>query len=205
MMLSGSEMQLITNSVDPSSIASPPEGSSLLVDDQLEEFEERWMSEIEQAAGDAAISYLLKLSLPIVKGALASNGISSEILEPIIAASAEDWEGVEDSDLQKVRANADGTFFVALAFDLLTVGWTVQMPAAEYMIRAPDYDTHFINTSVEGGIANMQLFQRWHFEAELLLDLEAEQFTDAVITFSGVRLRKERRRLLSRDIGTTQP
>ncbi len=205
MTLSGEEMQLIANSVDPSSIVSPPEGSSLLADDQLEEFEERWMSEIEQTAADAAISYLLKLSLPTVKSTLASNGISSESLAPIIAASAEDWEGVEDPNLHKVLVNADGTVFVAFAFDLLTVGWTVQLPAAEYLVRALDYDTHFINASVEGDIASMQLFQRWHFEAELLLDVEAEQFTGAVITYSGVKQRRKHRSLLSQDIGTTQP
>lgn len=86
----------------------------------------------------------------------------------------------------------DGTVAIAVAFDLLSVVWTVQVPAADYLAVAGDYDAHFINTSVDGPTASMELVQRCHFEAELTLDQEAAQFMQASITFSGV-IRPKRR------------
>ncbi len=60
------------------------------------------------------------------------------------------------------------------------------VPSADYLALAADYDAHFMNIAVDGATASMELVQRCHFEAELVLDREAAEFTNASITYSGV-------------------
>ncbi|MFI8619260.1 serine protease [Acidovorax sp. NPDC077693] len=191
--LSAPEVDLIARSEDPPPFVLPPEGSSILVDDQLEEFEERWIREIEEAASDAALAHLSQLSLPSIRSALALNEVPSACLDTISSAYPESREGLEDTDLHAVRLNSDGTVFIAMVFDVLTVDWTVEVPAEAYAARAQDFDAYFINASVEGATARMELFQRWYFEAELLLDREAVQFPQVNITYAGVKVRRKRK------------
>lgn len=84
------------------------------------------------------------------------------------------------------------TVAIAFAFDLLSVVWTVLVPASDYLALAGDYDSQFINIAVDGPTASMELVQRCHFEASLTLDLETTEFTKASITLSGVICRKPR-------------
>ena len=93
---------------------------------------------------------------------------------------------VEDNNIQSAREDEDGTVAISFAFDLLSVAWTVQVPAADYLELAEDYIAHFINIALDGTTASMTLIQRCHFEASLTLDPEAARFTQASITFSGV-------------------
>ncbi|QDF96922.1 hypothetical protein CJ010_10470 [Azoarcus sp. DD4] len=192
MALSEPEAELMAVSVDPAAMVSSRSTRRLLADAQLEEFEERWLPEIETAAADTALAHLEKLALPSVHCFLAASDVPAACLAPIRAFAVDDFEGSEDAYLLSVWEDEDGTVAIAVAFDLLSVVWTVQVPAADYLAVAGDYDAHFINTSVDGPTASMELVQRCHFEAELTLDQEAAQFMQASITFSGV-IRPKRR------------
>lgn len=191
MTLSNSEAELMAVSVDPLAMVSSRPTSRLLADAQLEDFEERWLPDIETAAADTALAHLEKLALPSLHCFLAASDVPAACLAPIRAFTVEDFEGLEDLDLQSVWEE-DGTVAIAVAFDLLSVVWTVQVPAADYLAMAGDYDAHFINIAVDGPTASMELVQRCHFEAELTLDHEAAQIIQGSITFSGV-IRPKRR------------
>ncbi|MBD5804541.1 hypothetical protein AZOA_39840 [Azoarcus sp. Aa7] len=184
--LSDAEAELFAISVEPGSLASPRPGGRLLDDTQLEDFREHWLPEVEVAASDAALAYLEGLTLPSVRGFLAASDVPTECLAPIQAFTAEDFEGLEDIELLFAREGEDGTLAVSCAFDLLSVIWTVEMPAADYLARVGGYDAHFINLVVDGPTARMELVQRCHFELELTFDREAECFMQASITLSGV-------------------
>lgn len=184
--LSDAEAELFAISVEPGSLASPRPGGRLLDDAQLENFQEHWQPEVEVAASDAALAYLEGLALLSVRGFLAASNVPAECLAPIQTFTVEDFEGLEDPELLSAREDEDGTLAVSCAFDLLSVIWTVEMHAADYLARVGDYDAHFINLVVDGPTARMELVQRCHFEAELTFDREAECFTQASITLSGV-------------------
>lgn len=192
MTLSEPEAELMAVSMDTAAIVSSRPTSRLLADAQLEDFEERWLPEIEKAAADTALAHLEKLTPPSVRCFLAASGVPAACLAPIRAFTVEDFEGLEDPNLESVWEDDDGIVTIAVAFDLLSVVWTVQVPAADYLAVAEDYDAHFVNIMVDGPTASMELVRRCHFEAELTLDQEAAQVMQASITFSGV-IRPRRR------------
>ncbi|MDH5835315.1 S1 family peptidase [Luteimonas kalidii] len=184
--LSKAEAELMAVSVELTSMVSSRPSGRFLDDAQLEEFQECWLSEMEKAAADAALVYLEELALASVRGFLAASGVPAECLAPIRAFSVEDFEGLEDLDLLSVWEDEDGTLTASCAFDLLSVVWTVEVPEADYLAKAGDYDAHFINIAIDGPTASMELVQRCHFEAALTLDPEGEWSTQSSITFSGV-------------------
>ncbi|MDX6008770.1 S1 family peptidase [Cupriavidus necator] len=186
MTLTEPECELLTVSSDPEAIVSPPPGSKPLIGVRLEDFEERWLSEVETAAADTALAYLEGLELPLVRRFLSASDVPEACLAPIREFTVEDFDGVEDPDIQSAREDEDGTVAIAFAFDLLSVVWTMQVPASDYLALARDYDSHFMNITVDGPTASMELIQRCHFETSLALDREASEFTKASITFSGV-------------------
>ncbi|TCT11049.1 S1 family peptidase [Paralcaligenes ureilyticus] len=185
-MLSEPESELMAVSANPESIVLPPPGSRPLVGLQLEDFEERWPSEVEAAAADAALAHLKRLELPLVRSFLSASDVPEACLASICEFTVEDFEGLENPDLQSAREDEDGTVVIAFAFDLLSVVWTMQVPASDYLAQARDYDSHFMNITVDSSTASMELVQRCHFEATLTLEREAAEFTKASITFSGV-------------------
>ncbi|ASL73011.1 hypothetical protein OZ675_14950 [Ralstonia pseudosolanacearum] len=180
------ESKLMAVSVEPEAVVPLPPGSKPLTGVQLEDFVERWQSEVETAAADTALAYLESLELPSVRRFLSASDVPDACLAPIRVFTVEDFEGLEDPDLQNAREDEDGTVVIAFAFDLLSVVWTVQVPASDYLAQAGDYDSHFINIAVDGPTASMELVQRCHFEASLTLDREITEFTKASITFAGV-------------------
>lgn len=58
MTLSESETELMAVSVDPAANVSSRPASGLLSEAQLEDFEERWLPEVEKAAAHAALAHL---------------------------------------------------------------------------------------------------------------------------------------------------
>lgn len=105
MALSEPEAELMAVSVDPAPMVSSRSTRRLLADAQLEEFEERWLPEIETAAADTALAHLEKLALPSVHCFLAASAVPAACLAPIRAFAVEDLEGSEDPDLRKHPAN----------------------------------------------------------------------------------------------------
>lgn len=186
MTLTKPESELFAVSADPAAMALSPPGSRRLVGAQLENFEERWLSEVEAAATDVALDYLEKLELSLVREFLSASEVPQACLTPIREFTVEDFEGLEDPDIQSVREDRDGTVAIDFAFDLLTVLWRVEVSTEDYLTLAEDYGAHFMNITVNGPIVSMELFQRCHFEATLTLDQEKAEFTKTVITFSGV-------------------
>jgi hypothetical protein len=180
------ESQLLALSSDPDAIISLPPGRKHIVGDQLEEFEELWQSDIESAAADSALRHLEKSKLSIVCAALSASDVPATCLAPIFDFSVEDWEGLEDPDIQSVQEADDGTVVIDVAFDLLSVCWTVKVPTDDYFALMDDYDTNFINIYVAGPTTTIELYQRCHFEAVLILDRDASEITETLITFAGV-------------------
>ncbi len=131
--LSDAEAELFAISVEPGSLASPRPGGRRLDDAQLDDFQENWLPEAEVAASD----------------------VPAECLAPIRTFTVEVFEGLEAPELLSAREE-DGTLAVSCAFDLLSVIWTVEMPAADYLARVGDYDAHFINLLVDGPTARME-------------------------------------------------
>jgi hypothetical protein len=195
--LSEPEAELMASSSDPAAMVSSRPGGKVLNDAQLEDFEERWLPELETTAAAAALAYLEELELTSVRRFLAASDLPEEQLVPIQAFTVEDLEGLEDPELFSVWEDEEGTLAVSCAFDLLSVMWRVDVPAADYLGRAEEYGAYFINIAVNGPTASMALVQRCYFEATLMLHRGAEGFTDASITVSGVRGRKRAHRRFS--------
>ena len=192
MTLTEPEVQLMVASMDPDAMVISPPGSRPLVGTQLEDFEDLWLSELESTAAYAAIAHLENLELPLVLGSLSASDVPKECLAQIRKFSAMDFEGSEDPDLQSARENGDGTVTVVLAFDLLSVCWTVEVRAEDYLSLEETYNEHFINIEINGQTATMELYQRCHFEAMLTFNPEKAESTQTSITFFGVIRRKRR-------------
>jgi hypothetical protein len=196
MQLTESEGQLMAISVDSTLIVPPPEGS-VLFGEQLEDFEDRWLDEIEEAVGVAAVEYLNKLDLSLTLRFLSAAGIPDACLPAIREVNSEDIEGVEDPDIQSVREKQDGTASLTMAFDLLTVCWTIEVGVADYLSQKSIYDSNFINVENDGVKVRMEALGRCHFEAHLSFDPTTAETTEVSIIFAGV-VRRRPLRLLAR-------
>ena len=190
--LNQQESELLAASSDPAAISFQPPNSRPIVGEQLEEFQELWLSEIESAAAEIAMKHLERLQLTLARGAFSASNIPESCLAPIFKFSVENWEGLEDPDIQSAREDEDGTVAIKFAFDLLSVAWTIEVLTDDYLLLADDYDAHFINIEVNGPVTSMELYQRCHFEAAMTLNRESEEVTQATITFAGVVRRKVR-------------
>jgi len=192
--LTSPEISLLTAASEPDAVVSLPPGTKPIVDEQLEEFEELWLSEIESAATDTAMTDLENLKLSGVCMALSASDVPDACLAPIFEFSVEDWEGLEDPDIQSAREHSDGTVAIEFAFDLLSVCWTIKVPTDDYLSLVNEYDKHFDNIQVDGPTTSMELYQRCHFEATLTLNREHAEITQSAITFAGV-IRPRQKRL----------
>lgn len=187
------ESELLAVASDPAAIVRTPANTKPIIGEQLEEFAELWMPEIEPVAVETAMGHLEKLELSLARKALSAPDIPELCLAPIIKFSVEDWEGLEDPDIGSALESNDGTVTIDFAFDLLSVCWTVEVPTNDYLSFADKYDTHFINIEVNGLTTSMKLYQRLHFEATMTLNRENMEVTEASITFAGVvRRRRDR-------------
>lgn len=186
MTLSEAEMELMLASTDPAAISYAPPGSYPLKGGELDSFEEERLSEIESAASESALAYLRGLSLPHARAFLSASGALEECLSLIQKFSVEDFEGVEDPDIQSARRDENGNVEIDIAFDLLSIRWTVEVPTQDYLANDVAFDASFLNPEVCGSTTSMELYQRCHFEAKLTLNPKGTEFVDSHVTFSGV-------------------
>ena len=188
--MSETELKLFVASVDPALLAEARAGAKNMFDDaKLENFNEKWSHELENAATTAAIEYLQRLALPSVREFLGASDIDSSLLTSMEHFSVEDFEGLEDPEVISVEERGT-TLAVSYLFDLLSVIWTVHVPSSEYLEKVTDFEEHFLNVVVDGDTVQMELIQRCYFEAELLFDTETEEFLRASIKLSGVKRRR---------------
>lgn len=189
--MSEAEMELLVASVDQTSLMrTGSDNDRFFNDDRLEAFEEEWSRDMEAEASAAALEHLENLTLTSVRQFLAANDIPSDCLASIQAFSVEDFEGLEDPEFISAQERIGATVVVSYAFDLLSVFWTVEVPSADYLARAADFNKHFLNIEDDGTTASMQAFQRCYFEANLTLDVTAQVFTQTSISRTGVRRRR---------------
>ncbi|WP_293778451.1 serine protease [uncultured Oxalicibacterium sp.] len=181
--LSGTESELMAAAA-PTTIV--PQSGRMFTAEQLDTFEEDWLSELEATASDVAMAYLENLELPKMRSFLATSDVPVACLRSIQGFTVEDMEGLEDPDIQSIREDEDGIAAIAFAFDLLTVIWTVQVSTEDYLALSKDYDAFFFNITINEQTTNMDLIQHCHFEAALKFNQKTEQFTEAFIKFSGV-------------------
>ena len=189
--LSKDESELMVASVDPSTIVQVPPGSSRLSKSALESLNEEWLSDLEEAAERAALSYLGELELQTVHNCLILSDIPNELASTIVAFTVEDFEGIEDIDVFSGLEAGDGTVALSVAFNLQTVVWTLEISTSEYLARTEAYNARFYNIQVDESITRIEFIQRFQFEASLTLDRKMGQVTQASITFSGVVLRRK--------------
>jgi len=183
--LAGPEIELMAASAArPAMVASCP-GGRFLDDAQLEDFQERWLPEMETAATDAALAHLEGLALSSVRSFLAASEVAMECLTPIRAVTVEDFEGLEDPEILSAREE-DGTITVSFGFELRTVVWTVEVAYADYRANAAAFEEHFVNIETAGETTRMETMQRCYFEADLTLDQLAGEFTSVSIALAGV-------------------
>jgi hypothetical protein len=190
--LSEDECALVVASVDPSTIVRPPLGSTRLSKSALEDLNDQWLTELEEAAEQAALSHLGELDLPTAQNCLTLSDVPHELTSPILAFTLEDFEGIEDPDVFSGQKAKDGTVTLSIGFNLRTVIWTVEVPTLDYLSRTKAYSVHFHNIQVCGSTTTMDFMQRFYFEASLTLDHQTEQVTQASITFSGVMQHRKR-------------
>lgn len=179
------ELELIAASVDPAALVTSCPRGRFLDDAQLEDFQERWLSEMETAATDAALAHLEGLALSSVRSFLAASDVAAECLAPIRAVTVEDFEGLEDSEILSAREE-EGIITISFGFELLTVVWTVEVAYAVYRASAAAFEEHFVNIETEGETTRMAKTQRCYFEADLTLDQLAGEFTSVSIALAGV-------------------
>lgn len=197
--MTDAEVALLTETADPTTVTHTPEGTKPIVGDELEDFLEDWLSDIESAASAAALTHLNGLRLPHAQAFLSLSNVPRECLQAVHTFSAEDFEGVEDPDVRSVRIEGDGRVAVAFAFDLLSVRWTATVPTMDYKRRAEDFEAAFLNVDVGKMLTTFELLQRCHFEAKLTLDQHTRELLESQVTFAGAFHQREdgRKRIVS--------
>ncbi len=194
--LSDAEAKLFSESIDPAVLMQVGSEPGRPIDgDALESFEERWSQEMEREAFDAANEYLQRLDLVLVREFLASSDIPASCLESIQGYSVEDSEGLEDPEMLSAREDG-GTITLQYAFELLTVVWKIDVASADYRANSVTFEEHFVNIETDGEMTQMEAMQRCYFEADLIFDRMAEEFTSVSITLAGV-MRSNRRQIVA--------
>lgn len=183
--MSDKEMSLFVDSSPPSLFEKQ---KTALNNDQLEKFIESWGDDIEKAAAHAAIESLETLSLPSMHMFLKASGVPPECLVPIQNFSVEDFEGVEDPEIISAEKVDNSKLMIKYFFNLLTVIWTIEVPEESYHLNEMEFHNHFMNITVDKGVATMEIMQCCYFKANMAFDQEQEEFLDTSIIWSAVKL-----------------
>jgi hypothetical protein len=77
-------------------------------------------------------------------------------------------------------------------FNLLTIIWMIEVPEESYHSNEMEFNRRFMNISVENGVASMEVAQRCYFKANMIFDREQEEFLEASITWSAVKIPTKR-------------
>lgn len=178
------ENELLRASVPASSIDW---GDAGLTDEQLEAFQERWGETLEELGSEATIDALGDFSLERCRQFIATPEMPAHCLEAIQAFSVEDFEGVEDLEIERAVTTGAGDLELDYFFQMQTLIWTVTVPIEAYRRHQADFDKNFVNPTEEGDRAQLEVIQRGYFRAETSFQWATETFTDLVITSSAIR------------------
>ena len=187
--LSEEETALISASISPSERqAAKPHA---LDKNQLEDFLEKWGTDLEDAALEGAIETLDRVSVEKVRAFLTDDDIPREYLDAINDFGVEDFDGVEDITITGSEAITDDSFRLDYYFDVGALIWTVEMDEIFAAENAQGLGEHFFNSRSEDGIAKMEVYQRRYFRGSAIFHKRSEVFTDAVITLSALKPKRK--------------
>ncbi|MCD2175971.1 trypsin-like serine peptidase [Rhizobium sp. C4] len=159
--------------------------------DKIDEFLEKWGSDMEDVAGDAAISALQNMTCEKV-GQFIAGEVPDEWNTPVTSFSVEDFEGVEDPEVISILKQDHETIEIDLFFDLHTVVWTVQVAMADFQERRGGISDYFINIDIGDEEVSLDLVQRVFFRVGMIFDVEAQVFSDVTVRTASVRRRAKR-------------
>ena len=190
--LSDDEMRLFVDSSDPFLI----EKNKMAFDhDQLDKFIENYGSALEETAAHATIESLKILPPPSMQRFLIASGVPSECLDSIQNFSVEVFEGVEDYEIISTEKTDDSKLMIKYFYDLRIVIWTIEVPEKFYHLHEMEFHKHFMNTTIENGVATMEILQRCYFIADMAFDQDQEEFLETSIIWSAVKLPTKRGKL----------
>lgn len=158
----------------------------VLTRDERDEFVEEWGSELEDEAALAVVMALTRFSMPRMADFLQAAGVAADLLTEVTGFSVEDFEGVEDLELMRAEERPDGKTDVEFFLRMLTIVWTLEMPARFYATHAEAIAAEFLNIEVVGDTARMEFIHRGYFRLEAVLVPDAAVFTDMVVTSSAL-------------------
>ncbi|MBX5013959.1 trypsin-like peptidase domain-containing protein [Rhizobium lentis] len=182
---SSAESDLYARSVSSGTETADPDRFSC---DEIEDFVDEWGSDMEDAAGDAAVEALQDLTCEKVRRFL-SGEVPDEFNPPIRSFSVEDFEGVEDPSVISIERPEPNRLIIDLFFNLHTVIWTVQVALSDFREHQSSVPNYFINIEVGNELVSLVLVQRVYFRATLIFDVEAQTFIEASIRSASVRQR----------------
>jgi hypothetical protein len=157
-----------------------------LTRDERDDFVEEWGSEMEDEGALAVVMSLTRFSLDKMAGFLESAGVAAGLLKEVSRFSVEDFEGVEDLELMRAEERPDGNTDVEFFLRMLTIVWTLEMPAESYAARADAISDEFLNVELVGDTARMEFIHRAYFRLEAVLVPDAGVFTNMVVTSSAL-------------------
>lgn len=158
----------------------------VLTRDERDELVEEWGSELEDEGALAVVMALTRFSMPKMADFLQAAGVAADLLTEVTGFSVEDFEGVEDLELMRAEERPDGKTDVEFFLRMLTIVWTLEMPAGFYAAHAEAIAAEFLNIEVVGDTARMEFIHRAYFRLEAVLVPDATVFTDMVVTSSAL-------------------
>lgn len=155
--------------------------------DEIEKFIDNWGYELERAATSKAIEYLNNLSVQSKHDVLGVSGITGDCLNFIEDFSAEDFEGIEDPDINAIERTNSSELNVDFYFNLPSVYWTVRVRKENYRSNEHLFSDHFINQTDDGDHIALDIMQRLHFRGDFVFNLADEDVNQCNITWLGVQ------------------
>lgn len=165
---------------------SDGEGRRALTRDERSEFVEQWGAELEEEGALAVVMALTRFSTAKMADFLVAAGVPSELLTEVSGFSVEDFEGVEDLELMRAEDRPNGTMQVEFFIRMLTLVWTLEMPAAFHLAHVDAMAAEFLNIEVEDDVARMEFIHRAYFRIEAVLVPDSGGFADMVVTSSAL-------------------
>lgn len=187
--MSADESAFMERSCDPELLLQKKDR---LTKDEIEKFIDDWGYELEQAATSKAIEYLNNLSAQAKHDVLGVSGITEDCLNLIEDFVAEDFEGIEDPDVNGIERINSSELNVDFYFNLLSVYWTVRVTKENYKSNEHLFSGHFINQTDDGDHVVLEIMQRLHFRGDFVFDLVDEDVNQSNITWLGVQKPKRR-------------
>lgn len=189
--LSADESAFMERSCDPELLLKKKDR---LTKDEIEKFIDDWGYELEQASKMKAVEYLNGLSVQNKHEILKVSGVTQDCLNLIEDFVAEDFEGIEDTDVNAIERINSSELNVDFYFDLRSVFWVVRVTKENYQFNEHLFSSHFMNQVDDNDHVTLEILQRLHFRGEFVFDLVNEYVSQSNITWLGVQKPKRRTR-----------